>query len=300
MTPRTIEEYLDQLRAAMRNDDPALVQDALYDAEEYLRSELREQSDRDSAEVLAEIFASYGAPEEVAAAYRETERTVVKALAPPPRPEPTSVLGSIFGVFGDPRTYTSVIYMLVALATGILYFTVTVTGLSVSAGLAITIIGIPLFLLFLALVRVLSLVEGRIVEVMLGVRMPRRPLYPSSEAGFWARVKHMFTDSRTWTTLIYMVLMLPLGITYFTTVVTGFVVALALMALPGAYYFGHGFVDPGFWRWSVDGHTFNVPSAIEVWLAAILGFVLLVAMMHLCRFVGRMHGVIAKYFLVRL
>ena len=32
-TPRTIPEYLEQLRAALGGADPALVQDALYDAE---------------------------------------------------------------------------------------------------------------------------------------------------------------------------------------------------------------------------------------------------------------------------
>ena len=46
-----------------------------------------------------------------------------------------------------------------------------------SAGLAVLIIGIPFVILFFGSVRVLSLVEGRIVEVMLGERMPRRPLY---------------------------------------------------------------------------------------------------------------------------
>ena len=35
--PRSIPEYLDQLRAALAGADKALVQDALYDAEEYLR-----------------------------------------------------------------------------------------------------------------------------------------------------------------------------------------------------------------------------------------------------------------------
>ena len=44
--PRTIPEYLEQLRAALAGADPALVQDALYDAEEYLRSELAEQAGR--------------------------------------------------------------------------------------------------------------------------------------------------------------------------------------------------------------------------------------------------------------
>ena len=31
-TPKTIPEYLEQLRAALADADPALVQDALYDA----------------------------------------------------------------------------------------------------------------------------------------------------------------------------------------------------------------------------------------------------------------------------
>ena len=34
----TIEGYLAQLRGALAGADPALAQDALYDAEEYLRS----------------------------------------------------------------------------------------------------------------------------------------------------------------------------------------------------------------------------------------------------------------------
>ena len=35
-TPKTIPDYLEQLRAALAGADPALIQDALYDAEEYL------------------------------------------------------------------------------------------------------------------------------------------------------------------------------------------------------------------------------------------------------------------------
>ncbi|PSD25471.1 hypothetical protein C7E17_26745, partial [Stenotrophomonas maltophilia] len=36
--PTTIPQYLAQLRVALEGADPAMVQDALYDAEEYLRS----------------------------------------------------------------------------------------------------------------------------------------------------------------------------------------------------------------------------------------------------------------------
>ena len=66
-------------------------------------------------------------------------------------------------------------YMLLALATGILYFMFAVTGSSMSIGLAVLIIGVPFFLLFIGTARVLALAEGRIVESMLGTRMPRRP-----------------------------------------------------------------------------------------------------------------------------
>jgi hypothetical protein len=80
-------------------------------------------------------------------------------------------------------------------------------------GLAVLIIGIPFAILFLGSVRVLSLVEGRIVEAMLGERMPRRPLYSARGKNWLERIKDMFTDPRTWSTLLYMVAMLPLGIT---------------------------------------------------------------------------------------
>ena len=70
-------------------------------------------------------------------------------------------------------------YMLLSLATGIFYFTWTVTGVSLSAGLSVLIIGLPFIVLFIGSVRALALVEGRIVEAMLGARMPRRPPYPA-------------------------------------------------------------------------------------------------------------------------
>ena len=81
--PTTIPQYLAQLRAALEGADPAMVQDALYDAEEYLRSELAAQPYRSEAEVIADVAGSYGAPDEVAEIYRETEVTVNRALRTP-------------------------------------------------------------------------------------------------------------------------------------------------------------------------------------------------------------------------
>src|SRR5690606_33983409 len=109
--PATIPQYLEQLRDALRGADPALVQDALYDAEEYLRSELAEQDGRSEAEVLASVAGSYGAPEEVAEIYRDTEVTVNRALRAPRPPQRRSLAGRFFGVVSDPYTYGSLFYM---------------------------------------------------------------------------------------------------------------------------------------------------------------------------------------------
>ena len=301
-TPRTIKEYLAQLRAALAGADPAMVQDALYDAEEHLRSELAENPGMGEAELLERIATSYGAPDEVAEIYRNTEQTVTRALRrPPPRPH-RSALGRFFGVVADPHTWGALFYMLLALATGIFYFTWAVTGLSTSAGLAVLIIGAPFFLLFMASVRGLSLLESRIVEGMLGVRMPRRPPYTERERPLLQRLATMLTDPRTWSTLLYMLLMLPLGILYFTIVVSLSSISLALLLTPLAMAFNFF----GLGRDFVGGHvTFDwgfgphVPGWGDAVVMFAIGFLLLFAMLHLVRAIGRMHGAFAKHLLVK-
>src|SRR5450631_3342784 len=153
--PRSIDQYLSQLRDALKGEDPALVQDALYDAEEYLRAELGQHPGKSEADVLELIASTYGAPDEVAEAYRTTEKTVREALKPHVPPARSSVLGRFFGVYADSRAWTAFFYMLLSLVTGIFYFAVTVTGLSLSFGLSILVIGIPVFLLFIGFTRVL-------------------------------------------------------------------------------------------------------------------------------------------------
>lgn len=293
-TPKTIPEYLDQLRHELRNADPALLQDALYDAEEYLRSELAENPSATEAEMLARIATSYGAPEEVAAIYRDTEVQVSQALRTPLPPPRRSALGRFFGVIIDPRAWAGLFYMLLSLATGIVYFTTVVTGLSLSAGLAILVIGIPVAILFVGLVRLLSLLEGRIVEVLLGERMPRRPLYAERGKPLMTRIGLMFTDPRTWSTMLYMVLMLPMGIVYFTVAVTAMSLSLGLIV--GGLSFGLQAV--GIDVFDVNWYI-GYPDWWEAPLASILGVLGLFVTLHLSRGVGKVHGLLAKHLLVK-
>ena len=158
---------------------------------------------------------------------------VAQALRTPPPAPRASLAGRFFGVAADSRAWTALFYMLLSLATGIVYFTTVVTGISVSAGVAILVIGIPVVILFIGLVRLLSLVEGRIVEVLLGERMPRRPLYTQRDKPWLTRLKELFTDGRTWTATLYLLLMHPLGILYFSVAIT----LLALAPTRGLWEF---------------------------------------------------------------
>src|SRR5258708_16315734 len=156
--PRSIDQYLRQLREELAGADAALLQDALYDAEEYLRAEVAAHPGKSESDVLELIASTYGAPDEVADAYRDTEVKVKAAMATP-RKEPKSAMGKFFGVFLDPPAYTSLFFMLLALPPAIIYSVLSFTRLSLSAGLSVLIIGVPFLFLFIAGLR--GLVFGR-------------------------------------------------------------------------------------------------------------------------------------------
>jgi uncharacterized membrane protein len=312
-TPTSIAAYLQALRQALHGADPALIQDALYDAEQHLRAELAARSELDEAVAIAQIVNSYGAPDEVAAAYRETESRVQAAMAMPRAPKagtpssavggapPVGVLRRFFGVYGDVRSWTALFYCLLALFTGIFYFSFVTIGLSLSLGLSILIIGVPFFVAFIGSARLLALVEGRIVEAMTGERMPRRPVSPPPESSLLQRIGAMLKDWRTWSTLAYEALMLPLGVVYFSLTVTGLAIGLALMlaALAGGLRL-LGFEIPGDTHIELGGllsdEAANHP--LMLLLYAVSGLVWLTLTMHMVRGIARLHGMLAKRMLV--
>jgi hypothetical protein len=217
---------------------------------------------------------------------------VTAALRRPAPVKSSNPFVRFFGVIADPAAWGALFYMLLSLLTGILYFTVVVTGLSLSAGLMVLIIGVPMALLFIGAVRAISLAEGRIVEGLLGQRMPRRPRTAGMAGGsFWERLKDWFTDYRTWTTMLYMLLMLPLGITYFTVVVTSLALSVSTFALPIVQWvFNTPVIRMGEWGYLIE------PWGAPLFFAGgILGFF---ATMWLAKGVGYLHGMFAKVMLV--
>jgi len=297
--PETVRAYLDALTAALRAEKcpPGLIVDALNDCEEHLRNEIAQNPERSEADVLASVVETYGTPAEIAEEYKSMEATLSGPFPKTEIPQDERPYG-FFNVLSDPRTYGALVYMLLSLATGIFYFVWTVTGISLSFGFAVLIIGIPFALLFIGSIRVLAHVEGRIVEALLGVRMPRRlPATTASEETVWARVKDVLSDVRTWSSMFYLLLMFPLGVAYFAIAIVGLACSIGIT---GGALFG-----------LITGHV-NVQMDDNPWLQhflqtapglfvfAIAGLLLFFVVLHIARGIGALHGRIAEVLLVRL
>ena len=233
---KSVEAYLAKLKKELSGCDPAITQDALADAEEHLRNALEQvfgsEKEVSEAEALIPIIEKYGSPKEIASAYREIETLTQPALAELKPMVETTFISRFFSVISDARAWGALLYLVLSMIIGLVYFTWAVTGLSLSLSLLVLIIGLPFAILFLLSVRSIAFVEGRIVEALLGVRMPRRPLFTDRQAGWWGQVKSLFLETRTWTALTYMILLLPLGMIYFTVFITLIALSLGLIVSP--------------------------------------------------------------------
>ncbi len=201
-----------------------------------------------------------------------------------------------FEVLATPRAYTTLGYLLLAMPLGILTFTFAVTGLSLSLGLAILIIGIPFLLAFLALARALSVAEVHLLRAMVGPEGLAAPTFLPLGEGWQNRLKALVTDRHTWTSLGYFILQLPLGIFSFTVLFTALIVGLSLVAAPVAVLFR------GMAEISIDGlHPAWLQShpSFTLILCALAGAVLVPLTFHAALVLGRFQIWLARHLLVR-
>jgi hypothetical protein len=160
------------------------------------------------------------------------------------------VIGWLLDAYRDPRTYGTAIYLLLGLPLGIFEFVLVVTGLSLGLGLFITLLGIPVLVATLLLVRALAAFERRLAWTLLAAPMPHRgPPYDEGDGVFWKRFRALVTGERTWRELVFLLLRLPLGIVDFVVLTT--VVGLAFwgFAQPVAVLAG---AESKLGEWTID------------------------------------------------
>lgn len=164
------------------------------------------------------------------------------------------------------RTWKETAALLACLPLGIAWFTILVTGLSVSAGLLITLIGLPLLVATVAFGRVIGVVERGKARALLGVDLPPFPKQRARPGdSWWKQAWRRAGDGPSWRGVAYGFLALPLGILWFALAVTLWSVTLGtalwwvFVWIPGNSVFriNAGYVLEGWGRLGVAaGYTF--------------------------------------------
>jgi hypothetical protein len=166
-------------------------------------------------------------------------------------------------------------YLMLGLPIGIASFTVAVTGLSLAAGLLITLIGIPVLVLTLLACRGFAALERARAALVLGepVHAAERPW---KRDGAWETTKAVLSDPGGWRDVLWAVVLMPIGIATFTVAVTVWSVALGMLTSP-------------LWYWALpDDSDDTIPlldSTSVGWslLRVLIGLVLVPLAVAICR-----------------
>ena len=131
------------------------------------------------------------------------------------------------------------LYLTAGLPAGVVAFSVLVTGLSLAAGLAITLLGIPVLVATLFAARVMGDVERRRAGWVLpdgAIRRTARQPRPRIADGVWAWTKASLADAGAWRDTAWGLLLMPIGTAGFVVATTLWSTALGLLTSPLWYW----------------------------------------------------------------
>lgn len=193
--------------------------------------------------------------------------------------------GRLFSAVSVSSTFLALIHLLVNLPLGIAYFTVLVSGVSLGAGLLITLLGIPILVGMGWVVRAFGNIERARLNAFLGtsLRDPYRSIAP--ESGWIARLFAIGADPATWRDFLFLILRLPVGILTFTVTVTIWSLGLGLLFSPVSYLFG-------VFRMTIGSYVIDGPVAVV--FATLAGVVVLVLAFGLTRGLAVLEAVMAR------
>lgn len=160
-----------------------------------------------------------------------TTPTTTPASALHPRNE--RLLGFLAAPF-QARTWRATAYNLVGLAAGVVWFTLITIGLTLGISLAVTLVGIPLIAVTLFVARAGAATERWRAGWIDGA-LPPAPAGPEPRTLSWAGLKAQLLHAKSWTSTLYLIVLLPVGIATWTVALTTWAYALAALTLPFWY-----------------------------------------------------------------
>lgn len=176
-----------------------------------------------------------------------------------------------FGVIAQPRSYLNMLYLLLGLPLGTLYFTVLVTGIALGLGLmVVALIGIPILVGLWYVVHAFIQLEREVAVGLVGVEIGTVDPLPAWPGGLWRHFKHFLGHAPTWKRIAYLLLRFPVGVATFTIAVTLVATSLALTFAP-------------VYTWIDDEQTWGSWTFDPFWWSFLLvpvGFVMVFVSLH--------------------
>src|SRR6185312_7497962 len=168
-------------------------------------------------------------------------------------------------LFGK-RSWRELLFLLSGLPFGIAWFTVLVTGWSLTLGLLVTPLVIPLAMGLGGLIRGLAAVEASLARDALGIRVypPHRPF---RRGGLLRRSFGWLADASMWRAQGYLAYRAVIGFALGTAIVALLGGSLEAITAPLYYHFIHGGLDVGF------THIDSLPKALAAVPVGLAGFV---------------------------
>jgi signal transduction histidine kinase len=193
----------------------------------------------------------------------------------------------IFAPLAKARTWSASLHLMLDMPFGIAWFVIAIVGLSVGVGLVVVaLVGLVILAATVFAGRLIGIVERARASALLGLQVPA-PAARVRPEGNWPRMRSFLTDTVGWKALGYGVIMLPVGIINFTTVVTMWAVALGGTTYP-------------LWGWALPT-SFGDDHPIRGWLKAgyisgtfVVGVLVLVAAPYVIRGLAAMDGGLVK------
>jgi hypothetical protein len=140
-----------------------------------------------------------------------------------------------FSVLNDKQTYLDLVYILFAFPLSIVYFSLTITGLSLSLGLLILVAGFFIFLGTLIMIQGFRWLDIQLTRVFLGATIAMKKEKPK-EPGLSNFIKHLFGAGTTWKSLIfYIFIKFPIDTIIWSVTIAFIAVTLELLLAPLLY-----------------------------------------------------------------
>jgi hypothetical protein len=133
-------------------------------------------------------------------------------------------------------TAGNIAFLLLSFPLGLIYFLVTIVGFVAGISTLILWIGLPILFATLVLIRGMAAIERWMAANLLYVAFPDQPYSQEMpQKAFWRRFGSILRDPLTWTSTIYMIVKLPLGIVSFTLALVLPILSLGITLLPLVY-----------------------------------------------------------------